>query len=557
MSFVSICRMNSMRLLIILTVVLYETQRAESTFTLLKTLVSKHLHHTTEEPISVECEPEIKPEIEVAPEIITSDGYENDAMVNRNEDIIILDGETYDIVGEVVDDQHYVAINDGEEFEAIEDKFVEYPVEEIKNEKKSEIDDVKHGIHFLKDKIIEKIKSVKSKFTSKKESVKPVTEISVPDDLIEHTQSYVITSTGTPITTTTELPVYVNPGSTVESIAAGKLLNTNIYGPNVKINGDIGLQEEYVNIQRHMPQPQRKMYFLPSPPYPLLYNYHPYGPMMTAKSPTIGNTPYYFGANFQNQRTKFEPTRTVVNRPFAYPKKEQPAVGGPWYVYDDSKLTFPSLSPTVSSSPQTATAKVVVQSSTAYPSAVPVVVRSSTVYPSAAPVVVSYSTPTMQPVAVYPTVDGLSITPQQEGVSDLAPIDENWSSLYENAQAYDNAEGSGYPQRGDIRFAGDYVADIKAYEQPEVETEYSIKQRRHVKEFDHGTKPCPHNTAFKSPAPPTKTVLQSAPVFETPIDAKETPIASEKPIASETPLLSIPSTVDFPKEERSADAKSP
>ncbi|XP_026804322.1 uncharacterized protein LOC113547930 [Rhopalosiphum maidis] len=583
--------MNSMRLLILLTFVLYETQGAPSIkpLTFLKSLISNHFHPTTEEPILEEEVPAYKCEsveegalndaviewnrqvflVNEKPILIEVGNVEPTLNVNHDEEIVINTeinpevncDENDEVNLEVIPKEN---LGQNPEIENVYEKDIntQWLLGENTSERLPEID-VTVGKNSIKDKIINKINIIKSKLKFKNRPVIPIVESveeNKPNEEITSAKSITTLepiNTKTPVTTvqyiTTVQPVSTThqytttaqPSTSAQPITQVQYTSTmkpDSYTPDVQVNGGIESQEPIITIpaQYQVPLQPQQIYNSDSR-YPLWLNNCP--PPMShqicfhqnpyyAPSPIFANT---FNAN------QF----TLDNLPYNVPEHQNQKINNGLtkvinYIKIDATQPVSQIKP--NQDEQQWIRYTYDNSKPIYQNPIPSYYISQAVNPESRPEIVfpnsdgAYSTSTMQPIIVYSAADD-SILPSilPVGQVDQTQATYNWEPLLEPATVNSNVEGTKYPLRGDIPIGEDLNTNIN-YDQSEGDSsKYTLKERRHVGHHNESKK---NNQKVPIPASEISSVKPVSERAETETKNIEIPAVTE----TKTPTTKIVET---------------
>ncbi|CAI6346620.1 unnamed protein product [Macrosiphum euphorbiae] len=562
--------MNSMRLLILLTFILYETQSAPSIkpLTFLKSLISKHLPSTTEQPLSEE---EIYPAYKCES---VEDGAIDDSVIEWNRQVFLVNEKPILIevgnVGQIQKENHNedlivspeispevnceenaeinpelnLEVNPEGHFEE-NPKFS--PEEEHKNvyekdlntqwllgENTSEkLPEINVGTPSIKDKIINKINIIKSKLKFKNRLNIPISES------VEENNNNVGFTSVKPITTlepiTTGKPTTVHHISTVQPVTTGHQYTTTVQPftsthpaisaqydttvkpesyniPDVQVNYGIESQEPIVTIptQNQMPLQPQQIY------YPDLY----YTPWLNNCPPPLSHQICYRQNNYYAQSPKFTNTLnanqfTLYNTPYNTPEYQNQKNNNGLtkvinYIKIDATQRVNPIKPNQD------------QQWIHYTYDNPKPTNEN-------PISYYYNSPTAntesQPEIIFPSSDGV------DSSSTMQPIDTIWTSSWD-PQSESNVEGSRYPLRGDIQF-GEDVNPNTNYDQPEGDSsEYTLKERRNVGHYSSDSKlGKPVSERAETLTPANNIEISAVTETKTPITKIEIPIANiEKPV---------------------------
>ncbi|XP_003244647.1 uncharacterized protein LOC100568832 [Acyrthosiphon pisum] len=582
--------MNSMRLLILLTFILYETQSAPSIKPLkfLKSLISKHLPSTTEQPLSEE---EIYPAYKCES---VEEGAIDDSVIEWNRQVFLVNEKPILIevgnVGQIQKENHdedltvspeispevncegnaeinpevNLEVNPEGHFEE-NPKFS--PEEEHKNAYEKDLNtqwllgentseklpEINVGTPSIKDKIINKINIIKSKLKFKNRLVIPITE------LVEDNKNNVEFTSVNPITTmepiTTGNPTTVQHISTIQPVTTGHQYTTTVqpftsthpaisaqytttvkpegYVPDVQVNYGIESQEPIVTIptQNQMPLQPQQIY------YSDLY----YPPWLTNCPPPLSHQICYRQNNYYAQSPKFTNTLNtnqfnLENTPYNTPEyQNQKNNNGLTKVINYIKIdATQQVNPIKPNQDQQwvhytyENPKHINQNPISY------YYNSPTANPEPQPEIIFPSSngvdpsSTMQPIVVY-TVDASALPINQ---LDQTQPKYNLDQLLGPAKVNSNVEGSRYPLRGDIQFGEDVNPNIN-YDQPEGDnSEYTLKERRNVGHYNSDSKLAkPVFERAETLTSANKIEMSTVTETKTPITKIETPIANiEKPV---------------------------
>ncbi|XP_060877813.1 uncharacterized protein LOC132950396 [Metopolophium dirhodum] len=590
--------MNSMRLLILLTFILYETQSAPSIKPLkfLKSLISKHLPSTTEQPLSEE---EIYPAYKCES---VEEGAIDDSVIEWNRQVFLVNEKPILIevgnVGQIQKENHdedltvspeispevncegnaeinpevNLEINPEGHYEE-NSKFS--PEEEHKNvyekdlntqwllgENTSEkLPEINVGTPSIKDKIINKINIIKSKLKFKNRLVIPIAES------VEENKNSVGFTSIKPITTmepiTTGKPTTVLHISTVQPITTGHQYTTTMqpftsthpvisaqytttvkpesYIPDAQINYGIESQEPIVTIptQNQMPLQPQQIY------YSDLY----YPPWLNNCPPPLSHQICYHQNNYYAQSPKFTNTLnanqfTLDNTPYNTPEyQNQKNNNGLTKVINYIKIdTTQQVNPIKPNQNQQWVHYTYDNPKPINQNPISNYYNSPTANPESQPEIIFPSSngvdssSTMQPIVVY-TVDASALPINQV---DQTQSEYNLNQLLGPAKVNSNVEGSHYPLRGDIQF-GEDVNPNTNYDQPEGDSsEYTLKERRNVGHYNSDSKLArPVSERAETLTPANKIEISAVTETKTPIIKIETPITDVK---NETPAVTSTET---------------
>jgi len=586
--------MNSMRLLILLTFILYETQSAPSIKPLkfLKSLISKHLPSTTEQPLSEE---EIYPAYKCES---VEEGAIDDSVIEWNRQVFLVNEKPILIevgnVGQIQKENHNedltfspeispevncegnAEINPEVNLEINSEGHYEEnpkfsPEEEHKNlyekdlntqwllgENTSEkLPEINVGTPSIKDKIINKINIIKSKLKFKNRLVIPISES------VEENKNNVGFTSVKPITTmgpiTTGKPTTVQHISTVQPVTTGHQYTTTMqpftsthpvisaqytttvkpenYIPDAQINYGIESQEPIVTIPS-----QNQM---PLQPQPIYYSDLYYPPWLNNCPPPLSHQICYRQNNYYVQSPKFTNTLnanqfTLDNTPEYQNQKNNDGLTKVInYIKIDTTQQENPIKPNQNQqwvhytydNPKPINQNPIsyyYNSPTANPESQPEII-----FPSSNGV---DSSSTMQPIVVY-TIDASELPINQV---DQTQSKYNLDQLLGPAKVNSNVEGSRYPLRGDIQFGEDINPNTN-YDQPEGDSsEYTLKERRNVDHYNSDSKLAkPVSERAETLTQANKIEISAVTETKTPITKIETPIADVK---NETPAVTSTET---------------
>jgi len=586
--------MNSMRLLILLTFILYETQSAPSIKPLkfLKSLISKHLPSTTEQPLSEE---EIYPAYKCES---VEEGAIDDSVIEWNRQVFLVNEKPILIevgnVGQIQKENHNedltfspeispevncegnAEINPEVNLEINSEGHYEEnpkfsPEEEHKNvyekdlntqwllgENTSEkLPEINVGTPSIKDKIINKINIIKSKLKFKNRLVIPISES------VEENKNNVGFTSVKPITTmgpiTTGKPTTVQHISTVQPVTTGHQYTTTMqpftsthpvisaqytttvkpenYIPDAQINYGIESQEPIVTI------PSQNQ--VPLQPQPIYYSDLYYPPWLNNCPPPLSHQICYRQNNYYVQSPKFTNTLnanqfTLDNTPEYQNQKNNDGLTKVInYIKIDTTQQENPIKPNQNQqwvhytydNPKPINQNPIsyyYNSPTANPESQPEII-----FPSSNGV---DSSSTMQPIVVY-TIDASALPINQV---DQTQSEYNLDQLLGPAKVNSNVEGSRYPLRGDIQFGEDINPNTN-YDQPEGDSsEYTLKERRNVDHYNSDSKLAkPVSERAETLTQANKIEISAVTETKTPITKIEKPIADVK---NETPAVTSTET---------------
>jgi len=533
-----------MRLLILLTFILYETQSAPS-IKFLKSLISKHLPSTTQQPLlEEELYPAYKCEsveegaiddsviewnrqmflVNEKPILIEVGNVGKIQKENHNEDLTVSpeispevncagNAEINPEVNlEVNPEGHFEEnpkLSPGEEHKNVYEKDLntQWLLGENTRDKLPEFD---VGTPSIKDKIINKINIIKSKLKFKNRLAIPITE------LFEENKNNDGFTSVKPITTlepiTTGKPTTVQHISTVQPVTTAHQYTTTMqpftsthpvtsaqytttvkpesYIPDVQVNYHIESKEPIVNIPTQNAQ-------MPSQPQQIYYSDLYYPPWLISCPPPLSHQICYRQNNYYAQSPKFTNTLnanqfTLDNTPYNAPEyQNQKNNNGLTKVINYIKIdATQQVNPIKPNQDQQwihytyDNPKPINQNPISY------YYNSPTANPESQPEIIFPSSngvdssSTMEPIVVY-TADA-SIPPINQ--EDQTQTEYNLDQLSGPAKVNSNVEGSRYPLRGDIQF-GEDVNPNTNYDQPEGDSsEYTLKERRNVGHYNIDSK---------------------------------------------------------------------
>jgi len=516
-----------MRLLILLTFILYETQSAPSIKPLkfLKTLISKHLSSTTEQPL---LEEEVYPAYKC--ESVEDDAI-NDAVIEWNRQVFLVDqkpilievGSVGQIQNENNNDDLTVNPEINSEVNCEENAKVnpagnieENPKlspEEHKNvyekdvntqwllgENTSEKPTETYLKPSIKDQIINKINIIKSKLKLKNRLTIPI------EELIEENKNNVGFTSENPITTlesiTTGKPPTVQHITTFEAITTGKpttvqhittvqpvttahqyttTVRPESYTPDVQVKYGVESQEPIVTIptQNQMPLQPQPIYYSDYY-YPLWLNNCP--PPLSHK--ICYNQNYYYAPRFTD--TLNENQFTLENTPYNTPVYQNQKMNNGLtkvinYINIDATQPVYSVKPNQDEQWIHYTyddTNPIYQNPISYYISAPAIPESQPEIPGNDGV---YSTSTMGPIVVYPADDNIQPINQVDQTQPEYNLDQNLGPATVNS----NVEVSRTPLRGDIQYGEDVNPNVN-YDQPEEDnSDYLLKERRSVGQYSN------------------------------------------------------------------------
>ncbi|KAL5245366.1 hypothetical protein ACI65C_012776 [Semiaphis heraclei] len=572
--------MNSMRLLILLTFILYETQSAPSIQPLkfLKTLISKHLSSTTEQPL---LEEEIYPAYKC--ESVEDDAI-NDAVIEWNRQVFLVDQKPILIevgsVGQIqngknnddlavnpkinpeVNCEENAEVNPEGNFEENLKLSQEKPkngyekdvnTQWLLGENTSEKPTETYLKPSIKDQIINKINIIKSKLKSKN-------RVSIPiEELIEENKNHVGFTSGNPITTlesiTTGKPTTVQHITTVQPVTTTHQYSTTAQPftstqpiisaqysttvkpegntPDVQVKYGVESQEPFVTIptQNQMPLQPQPIYYSDYY-YPLWLNNCP--PPLSHKICYNQNN-YYAPSYYQFTDKLNENQFTLENTPYNTPVYQNQKINNGLtkvvnYIKIDATQPVYSVKP---NQDEQWTHYTYDDTNPIYQNPISYYI-SAPANPESQPEISGndnfYSTSTMEPIVVYPVDDNVQLINQVDQAQPEYNLDHNLAPTTVNS----NVEVSRTPLRGDIQYGEDVNPNVN-YDQPEEDSsDYLLKERRSVGQYNNDKKHISQKNNLNVPFPVSDISLVK-PVSEkaetlTPANKIEIPAVTETKI---------------------------